>query len=88
MANSTYGSSRALRSKLVPGCGGGIRLGQLGSTPPGGFREHGLSLLPQNRYNWKERLGYVSYTHVDHALLSPGTLTLESRGTLSMKRAT
>lgn len=75
MANSACGSSRALRSKLVPGRGGGIKLGQLWSTPSGGFREHGLSLLPQNRYNWEGRLGYVSHTHVDHALLSPGTLT-------------
>lgn len=32
MADYAFGSSRALRSKLVPGRGGGIKLGQLWST--------------------------------------------------------
>lgn len=88
MADYAFGSTRALRSKLVPGHGGGTKLGQLVVHPSGGFRERGLSLLPQNRYNWEGRLGYVSHTHVGHALLSPGALMLESRGTLSTKRVT
>lgn len=50
MANYAFGSSRALRSKLAPDHGGGIKLGQLWST----LLEGGLSLLPRTGTSGKE----------------------------------